>query len=63
MVYPEKTQDEKAQDAGPRAEVHVKRMISVSPDSYIFPYIEKCINWDIWFSLIHSNYLGEKTPM
>jgi len=32
----------KTQDTGPRiAEMHLKGMISVSPDSCIFPYIEK----------------------
>ena len=33
-----------------RAEMHMKRMTSVSPDSCIFPYIEKHqISWDILF--------------
>ena len=42
------------------AEVHIKGIISVSPDSCIFPYIEK---WKflwleiIWFSLINNNLL------
>ena len=39
MVSPEGTQDVKTQDAG---EVPIKGMTSVSPDSYIFPYREKC---------------------
>ena len=38
-VSPEGTQDVKTQDAG---EVPIKGMTSVSPDSYIFPYREKC---------------------
>ena len=25
-----------------KAEVHIQGVISVSPDAYIFPYIEKC---------------------
>ena len=40
------------------AEVRIKGMISGSPDSCIFPYIEKGLNsltWDIWFSLINSH--------
>ena len=43
--HPEETQDEKAQDTGPtqRAEVQSKGMISVSPDSCIFPY-RKALN-------------------
>ena len=39
MVHPEETQDEKAQ--AQIAEVHIKGMISESPDACIFPYIEK----------------------
>ena len=38
MVSPEETQDVKTQDAG---EVPIKGMTSVSPDSCIFPHIEK----------------------
>ena len=42
-VSPEETQDVKTQDTWPQiAEVPTKGMISLSPDSYIFPYIEKC---------------------
>ena len=45
MVHPEETQDKKAGKHGlaPDTEVHFKGMISlsVSPDSYIFPYKEK----------------------
>ena len=41
-VSPEETQDVKTQGYWSQiAEVHVKGMISVSPDSCIFPYIEK----------------------
>ena len=32
----------KIQDIGPIAEMHMKGTISVSPDSCIFPYTEKC---------------------
>ena len=32
----------KIQDIGPIAEMHMKGIISVSPDSCISPYIEKC---------------------
>ena len=39
MVSPEGTQDVKTQDAG---EVPIKGMTSVSPDSCIFLYREKC---------------------
>ena len=43
-VSPEKTQDVKMEDTGSRelSEVHIKGMISVSPDSCTFPYIEWC---------------------
>ena len=41
LVSPEETQNVKTQDTGPRAEVHLRGMISVSPHSCIFPYIEK----------------------
>ena len=40
-VGPEGTQDEKIRDTGPRAEAHSQGMVSVSPDSCIFPYTEK----------------------
>ena len=41
------------------AETGVKGMISVNPDSCIFPYMEKLnsLNWDIWFPLINNNLL------
>ena len=39
MVSPEGTQDVETQDAG---EVPIKGVTSVSPDSCIFPYTEKC---------------------
>ena len=40
MVSPKETQDVKTH--WPQiAEVHIKGMISVSPDSCIFPYLEK----------------------
>ena len=38
----EETPDEKVQDTGPSiAEVHIRGMISMSPDPCILPYIEK----------------------
>ena len=43
----------------------MKGMISVSPDSCIFPYIEKPLNsltWDIWFPLINNNLLLFRLP-
>lgn len=41
-LYPEWTQDEKAQDTGPGCQgVQIKGMISVSLDSCFFPFIEK----------------------
>lgn len=45
-----------------RARVHIQGVISMSPDSCIFLYREKCqISWGIWFSLTmilwHSDYL------
>ena len=51
-----------AQVTGPRSWGANKGMISGSPDSCIFPYIEKHwvpleITWDIWFSLITSHLL------
>ena len=40
------------------AEMHIKSIILVNPDSCIFLYIKKCqIPWDIWFSLINNNLL------
>ena len=45
------------------AEVHIKEIISVSPDSCIFPYTEKHqIPWDTWFSLMNSNLLRVWLP-
>ena len=42
MVNPEEIQDMKIQDYRPQtAEVHIKEIILKSPDSCIFPYIEK----------------------
>ena len=39
-VYPEETQDKKTPDDWSKiAEVHSKGMISVNPDTCIFPYI------------------------
>ena len=37
------------------AEMHMKGMISMSPDSCTFPYIEKRKVPNTWFSLIHKN--------
>ena len=41
-VSPEETQGVKTQDLVQITKVHIKGMISVSPDSYFFPYIGKC---------------------
>ena len=41
-VSPEETQGTKTQDLAQITTLHVKGMISVSPDSYIFPYTGKC---------------------
>ena len=53
------------QDTGPRiAEMHMKGMISVTPDSCIFSIHRKVVNsltWDIWFSLIHKNTFDVQT--
>ena len=38
-----------------RAEMHMKGMIPVSPDSCLFPYIEKGKVPNTWFSLLHKN--------
>ena len=44
MVNPEEIQDMKIQDYRPQtAEVQIKEIILMSPDSCIFPYIEKHI--------------------
>ena len=43
-----------------RAEVHIRGMISGSPDSGSFPFVKKVpnsSNWSIWFSLNNSNLL------
>lgn len=40
-VQPEETEDVKTLDTAPGAEVHSNRMISTSPDSCIFPYVER----------------------
>ena len=40
-VSPKGAQGVKTQDTPHTAEVHFKGMLSVSPDSAIFPYIEK----------------------
>ena len=41
MMIPEETQDMKNTEYWPQiAEVHIKGMISISPDSCIFPYME-----------------------
>ena len=59
-VSPEETQGTKTQDLAQVTMVHVKGMISVSPDSYNLPIHRKVLNsltWDIWFSLINSNLL------
>ena len=42
LVSPEETQELKTRHWPQIAEVYIKGMISVSPDSCIFPYIEKC---------------------
>ena len=43
LLSPEDPQDVKTQDYWPQiTEVHIKGVISVSPDSCIFPYKEKC---------------------
>ena len=41
LVSPEETQMCQHGILAPIAEVHIKGMISVSPDSCIFPYTEK----------------------
>ena len=41
-VSPEETQGTKTQDLAQITTLHVKGMISVSPDSYIVPYTGKC---------------------
>ena len=51
--------------AGPIAEMPMKLMISVSPDSYISPCIKKALNsltWDICFCLINNNLLMFRPP-
>ena len=71
VMRPEETQDGKIEYWYQRAEVHIKRMISVSPDFCTFSIMEKTLNsliWDIWFCLMKSNlsyYLVfvAKTPL
>ena len=41
-VSPEETQHVKIESWPQTAEIHTKGMISVSPESCIFPHIEKC---------------------
>ena len=41
----------------------MRGMISVSPASFIPPYIEKCqISWDTWFSLINNHLCSDYLP-
>ena len=65
-VSQEEAQDMKSTGFWPQiAEVHIKGMISVSPDYRIFPYSEKALNsftWDIWLSLINNNLLMFRLP-
>ena len=42
VVNPKETQDMKTKYWPQIVDVHIKGMISVSPGSYFFPYIEKC---------------------
>ena len=66
IVSGEEVQDVKSTGFWPQiAEVHIKGMISVSPDSPIFPYSEKALNsftWDIWLSLVNNNLLMFRLP-
>ena len=51
--------------AGPIAEMHMKLMISVSPDSYISSSVKKTLNsltWDICFCSINNNLLMFRPP-
>ena len=65
MIYPVETQDEKSGDRPQIAEVCIKGMISVNPDSGIFPYKEKllALTSDTWLSLANINLLMFPLPL
>ena len=50
-LHPRRLRRRKHRIMAPLAEVHTRGMVSMSPDSCIFPDIEKHWTWDIWFSL------------